>query len=96
MLPNLVEIHDVRPRDRARVRFRDVWPGAVVTGLLWKGALEGFSWYAGDMTRLTRINGSIAVVVAFLVWVYVQAAILLYGAEFTAVYARLRREQSLR
>ena len=27
----------------AKVRFRDVWIGALVTGLLWKGALEGFS-----------------------------------------------------
>jgi uncharacterized BrkB/YihY/UPF0761 family membrane protein len=27
----------------------------------------------------------------FLVWVYVQAVILLYGVEFTAAYARLRR-----
>ena len=26
----------------AKVRFRDVWVGALVTGLLWKGALEGF------------------------------------------------------
>ncbi len=78
----------------ASVRFRDVWVGAVVTGLLWKGALEGFSWYVRDMTRFTRINGSIAVVVVFLLWVYVQAAIFLYGAEFTAAYARLRREQS--
>ena len=25
----------------AKVRFRDVWIGAFVTGLLWKGALEG-------------------------------------------------------
>jgi membrane protein len=78
------------------VRFRDVWVGAVVTGLLWKGALEAFSWYAGDMTRFRLVNGSIAVVVVFLVWVYVQAAILLYGVQFTAVYARLRREQLLR
>jgi membrane protein len=78
-----------------KVRFRDVWIGAVVTGLLWKGALEGFSWYVGDMARFTRINGSIAAVVVFLVWVYVQAAILLYGVEFTAAYARLRREQWL-
>jgi membrane protein len=75
----------------ARVRFRDVWIGAFITGLLWKGALEGFSWYIRDMTRFTRVNGSIAVVVVFLVWVYVQAVILLYGAEFTAAYARLRR-----
>lgn len=75
----------------AKVRFRDVWIGAVVTGLLWKGALEGFSWYMRDMSRFTRVNGSIAAVVVFLGWVYLQAVILLYGAEFTAAYARLRR-----
>ena len=75
----------------AKVRFRDVWIGALVTGLLWKGALEGFAWYVRDMSRFTRVNGSIAVVVVFLVWAYVQAVILLYGAEFTAAYARLRR-----
>ena len=75
----------------AKVRFRDVWIGAFITGLLWKGALEGFSWYIRDMTRFTRVNGSIAAAVVFLVWVYVQAVILLYGVEFTAAYARLRR-----
>ena len=75
----------------AKVRFRDVWIGAVVTGLLWKIALEGFSWYMRDMTRFTRVNGSIAVVVVFLIWVYTKAVILLYGVEFTAAYARLRR-----
>jgi membrane protein len=75
----------------AKVRFRDVWIGALITGLLWKGALEGFSWYMRDMTRFARVNGSIAAVVVFLVWVYLQAVILLYGVEFTAAYARLRR-----
>jgi membrane protein len=75
----------------AKVRFRDVWIGAVVTGLLWNGALEGFSWYMRDMNRFSRVNGSIAAVVVFLVWVYTQAVILLYGVEFTAAYARLRR-----
>jgi len=75
----------------AKVKFRDVWIGAFVTGLLWKGALYGFSWYMRDMTRFTRVNGSIAAVVVFLFWVYMQAVILLYGVEFTAAYARLRR-----
>jgi membrane protein len=75
----------------AKVRFRDVWIGALITGLLWKGALEVFSWYMRDMTRFTRVNGSIAAVVVFLVWVYIQAVILLYGVEFTAAYARLLR-----
>jgi membrane protein len=75
----------------AKVRFRDVWIGALVTGLLWKGALEAFAWYMRDMNRFSRVNGSIAAVVVFLLWVYTQAVILLYGVEFTAAYARLRR-----
>jgi membrane protein len=75
----------------AKVRFRDVWIGAFLTGLLWKGALSGLGWYMRDMSRFTVVNGSIAAVVVFLVWVYVQAVILLYGVEFTAAYARLRR-----
>jgi membrane protein len=75
----------------AKVRFRDVWVGAIVTGVLWKIALEGFAWTMRDMSRFTRVNGSIAAVVVFLTWVYIQAVILLYGVQFTAAYARLRR-----
>jgi len=75
----------------AKVRFRDVWIGAIVTGLLWKGALEAFSWYMRDMSRFARVNGEIAAVIVFLAWVYTQAVILLYGVEFTAAFARLRR-----
>jgi membrane protein len=77
----------------AKVRFRDVWVGAVVTGLLWRGALWGFSWYVHDMTRFNNIHGSVAAVVVFLVWVYISAVLLLYGAEVTAANARLRRHR---
>ena len=42
----------------ARVRFRDVWVGAVLTGLLWRGALCGFSWYVRDLSRFS-VHGSI-------------------------------------
>ncbi len=76
----------------ARVRFRDVWVGAVLTGLLWRGALAGFSWYVRDLTRFS-VHGQIAAVVVFLIWVYISAVILLYGAELTAAYARLRRHR---
>lgn len=75
----------------AKVRFRDVWIGALLTGLLWKVTLEGFAWFMRDMSQFTRVNGSIAAVVVFLLWVYVQAVILLYGVQFTAAYARLLR-----
>ena len=77
----------------AKVRFRDVWVGAILTGLMWRGALFGFSWYVRDSTRFTVIHGQIAAVVVFLLWVYVSAVILLFGAEMTAAYARLRRHR---
>lgn len=76
----------------AAVRFRDVWVGAVLTGLLWRGALAGFSWYVRDLSRF-NIHGSIAAVVVFLLWVFVSAVILLFGAQVTAAYARLRRRR---
>jgi membrane protein len=77
----------------AKVRFRDVWVGAVVTGLLWRGALWAFSWYVHDMRRFTNIHGSIAAVIVFLVWIYTSAVLLLYGVEVTAANARLRRHR---
>jgi membrane protein len=73
-----------------RVRFRDVWPGAVLVGLLWRGALSAFSWYARDLAAWNVIHGSVATVVVFLLWIYVCAVILLYGVEMTAAYVRLR------
>jgi membrane protein len=76
----------------AKVRFRDVWVGAVITGLLWRGGLTGFSFYVRDLSRFS-IHGSIAAVVVFLVYIYVSAVILLYGVEVTAAYARLRRHR---
>jgi membrane protein len=77
-----------------KVRFRDVWIGALLTGLLWRGTLEVFAWFVSDMSRFTQVNGSIAAVVVFLLWVYTQAIILLYGVHFTAAYARLRQAGS--
>jgi membrane protein len=78
----------------ATVRFRDVWVGAVLTGLLWRGALFGFSLYLRlNMARLNHIHGSIAAVVVFLVWIYTTAVLLLYGVEVTAANARLRRHR---
>ena len=77
----------------AKTRFRDVWVGAILTGVLWRVAFDGFSWYIETNSRLTVIHGSIAAVVVFLLWIYVSSVILMFGVEFTAAYARLRRRR---
>jgi membrane protein len=78
----------------ARTRFRDVWVGAILTGLLWRIALSGFSWYVRQNQRLSMIHGSITTVVVFLLFIYMSSVILMYGVEFTAAYARLRRHRT--
>jgi membrane protein len=77
----------------AKTRFRDVWVGAALTGMLWRIAFSGFAWYIARNKSMTMIHGSIAAVVVFLLWVYVSSIILMYGVEFTAAYARLRRRR---
>ena len=72
-----------------RIRLRDVWPGAVMTGLLWRLAFALFSAYAADPAQWS-VHGSVAAVVVFLLWIYVSAVLLLYGVEMTAAYVRLR------
>lgn len=74
----------------AKVRLRDVWVGALLAGLLWRGAFALFSWYLRDLSRFS-VHGSVATVIAFLLWVYLSAVVLLYGAEVSAAYARLRK-----
>ena len=77
----------------AKVRFQDVWVGAVFTGLLWRVAFTGFALWVRDTSRVS-IHGSIGAVVIFLLWVYTSSVILLYGVEFTAAYSRLRRRRA--
>jgi membrane protein len=77
----------------AKTRFRDVWVGAALTGVLWRVAFDWFSWYISRNKSMTMIHGSIAAVVVFLLWIYVSSIILMYGVEFTAAYARLRRRR---
>ncbi len=73
-----------------KVRLRDVWVGAILTGLGLRVVLEAFSWYMRDLSRLNAIHGSIAAVIVFLIWVYSSAVALTYGADLTAEHIRLR------
>ena len=73
-----------------KVRLRDVWFGAILAAILWRLALALFSWYLARFAQF-GVHGSVGTVVAFLVWVFVSAAILLYGVEVTAAYARARK-----
>jgi membrane protein len=73
----------------ARIRWRDVWVGAVATALLFVVGKFAIGFYLGHAS-LGSAYGAAGSFVVLLVWIYYSAQILLFGAEFTQVYARAR------
>jgi membrane protein len=72
-----------------KVAWRDVWPGAVLAALLFVLGKYLLGLYLG-LASTTSAYGAAGSLVAFLIWVYYSAQILLFGAEFARVSARRR------
>ncbi|MGD0360058.1 MAG: YihY/virulence factor BrkB family protein [Bryobacteraceae bacterium] len=72
-------------------RFTALFPGAVVSTLLWMLATNGFGWYVRHVAHYNVMYGSVGASIALLVWMYLVAAIALLGCEFNAEYERLRK-----
>jgi membrane protein len=73
---------------RARIAWRDVLLGALVTAGLFALGRYAIGTYL-QRSGVVSGFGAAASVVAMLVWVYFSAQILLLGAEFTWAYARV-------
>ena len=66
-------------------RVSTVLPGALVGAALWVAAAATLSYTLRTAGKLTLIYGSFAGVVATLVFLYISASTLIYGAEINAV-----------
>jgi membrane protein len=74
----------------APVGWSDVWHGAALTSLLFTAGRVAIAWYLGAGT-ITTVYGTAGSLAVLLVWIYYSAQILLFGAEFTHVYAMRAR-----
>lgn len=70
----------------AKIAWRDVWIGAVITALLFSLGKLGIGLYLGKSTVASSF-GAAASLAVMLIWIYYSAQILFIGAEFTQVYA---------
>jgi membrane protein len=77
-------IYKIMPR--VRIAWRDVWTGAVITGILFTIGKYLIGLYIGK-SGVTSTFGAAGSLVVVLLWVYYSAQIFLLGAEFTWVYA---------
>src|ERR671925_1211459 len=70
----------------AEIGWRDVWPGALVTAVLFTLGKTAIGFYLGRAS-VGSAYGAAGSMVVLLVWVYYSALILFFGSEFTHAWA---------
>jgi membrane protein len=71
----------------AKIRWRDVWMGALLTTILFVIAKYALGLYFGK-SKPGSAYGAAGSIVLIMLWVSYSGLVLLFGAEFTRVYAR--------
>jgi membrane protein len=72
-----------------KIEWRDVWTGALVTAVAFVIGQVLIAFYLG-WAGVASAYGAAGSLLAILLWVYYSSMILLFGAEFTRVYAERR------
>ncbi|MBV7332840.1 YihY/virulence factor BrkB family protein [Chloroflexi bacterium TSY] len=75
--------------------WRDIRLGAFLTGIVLAIGQSGIGFYA-SRSRIPDLYGVAGSVVILMLWAYFSAYILLLGAEFTHIYARMYGSYSLK
>jgi membrane protein len=70
----------------AEIRWRDVWIGAAMTAIFFAIGKWALGLYLGSGGAASAY-GAASSLITLLLWVYYSSQILLFGAEFTQVYA---------
>jgi membrane protein len=79
--------------DVEQPRWQLVTPGAVTTLVVWLAASGGFALYATWFGSYDKSWGTLSGVVVTLVWLWLTAAAILFGAEVNAEARKLASEQ---
>ncbi|MGR3759474.1 YihY/virulence factor BrkB family protein [Roseobacteraceae bacterium NS-SX3] len=72
--------------------LRMVLPGAVLTVVLWWAVGAGFAAYVGNFARYSATYAGLAGAMAALIFLYLNAAILVLGAEFNGALMQMNEQ----
>ncbi|MEE8390351.1 MAG: YihY/virulence factor BrkB family protein, partial [Anaerolineae bacterium] len=75
-----------------KVKWSEAFWGALVAVPAGEIATNGFSWYlSSGIVQYELVYGSLGTVVALMLWIYIGAVIVLFGAHLTAAVTRHRQ-----
>ncbi len=72
----------------AKIQWKHVWLGSLVTGLLFTMGKMALAYYFGN-AQPASVYGAASSIILILLWVSYSSMILFFGAEFTAAYAKM-------
>lgn len=65
--------------------FRFITPGAILAVIVWVSASIGFNYYVSNFGNYDATYGSIGTIIILLLYFFISAAVMLFGAEINAV-----------
>jgi membrane protein len=72
----------------------EILPGAICAGLLWELAKKVFLFFVSTYISVSNlVYGSVAAIIAFLIWAYVSGLIFLFGAFLSVAYYQLKQHR---
>ena len=73
-----------------KTHWRYIWTGALLAAFMFDASKNLFIFYLNHFAHYEIIYGSMASIIALLIWIFFSAFILVFGAALSAEYTRMR------
>lgn len=75
------------------ITFKESLLGGLITALGWTAISYGFSFYVSNFANYANTYGSIGGLIILLVWLYLSSLVIMLGAEATASYIAVFKDE---
>lgn len=72
-----------------KTSFNEIWPGALFAAVAFELTKVGFAFYIANFGNYNAIYGSLGAVIVFMLFIFIAANILLFGAEMASEWPRV-------
>jgi membrane protein len=83
LMGSLALVYRLGP-SRREAKWRWISPGSIAASVVWVAASIGFSFYASNFGSYNVTYGSLGAVIVVLLWLWISAYVVLFGAELNA------------